>query len=103
MEFAKDKSKYDHDFPSTPKKFKYLVNYDKKEFVDKSKTPQDSYGSEMHPLPLLTCEGNGRGGGDFRGNEGELVGRWSRDTIGVSSKKTDIPKDFKEIKFDLSE
>lgn len=96
------KDKYNHTFPSTPKQYKYLINYDKKEFVDKSKVPSND-GWQIHPLPLLTCEGNGRGGGDFHGNEGELVGRWARDLIKVSSKKSDIPKGFKEIIFDLKE
>jgi hypothetical protein len=99
-----DKSVYDFDFGTAlPKRFKYLVNHDKKEFVDKTKTPLDSDGWQVHPLPLLTCEGNGRGGGDFRGDEKDLVGRWSRDVIGVTSKKSDIPKDFKEVLFDLVE
>ena len=42
---------------------RYLVNHDKKQFVDKTKVPTDSDGWKIHPLPLLTCEGNGRGGG----------------------------------------
>jgi hypothetical protein len=85
-----------------PKRYKYLINYDKKEFVDKSKVPTED-GWQIHPLPLLTCEGNGRGGGDFRGNSKGLVGRWARDVIGVGSKKSDIPKDFKEVMFNLTE
>lgn len=95
------KDKYSHNFPVTPKRFKYLVNYDKGEFVDKTKVP-DVDGWRIHPLPLLTCEGNGRGGGDFHG-ESDLIGRWSRDRIGVTSKKSDIPNTFKEIIFDLIE
>jgi hypothetical protein len=99
----KGKSKYDYNFKKiAPLKAKYLINYDKKEFVDKSKTPKDNDGWRIHPLPLLTCEGNGRGGGDFRG-ESELIGRWSRDKIGVVTRKADIPKDFKEVIFDLTE
>jgi len=104
--------KYKHDFKTAlPKRYKYLVNYDKGEFVDKSKVPVTEVTEwegkknewRIHPLPLLTCEGNGRGGGDFRGDGKNLLGRWSRDTIGVTSKKSDIPKDFKEINFDLKE
>lgn len=98
------KCKYDMNFKKvTPLSAKYLINFDKKEFVNKSKVPIDADGWQIHPLPLLTCEGNNRGGGDFRGDEKELVGRWSRDKIGVVSKKTDIPKDFKEVIFDLTE
>ena len=83
-------------------KAKYIVNHDKKQFVDKTKVPTDADGWRIHPLPLLTCEGNGRGGGDFRG-ESELVGSWARDIISVESKKADIPKDYTELIFDLVE
>ena len=94
---------YSHDFKCiAPLNYKYLINYDKKQFVDKSKTPKSNDGWQIHPLPLLTCEGNGRGGGDFHG-ESSLIGAWSRDKIGVVSKKSDIPKGFKEIIFDLAE
>lgn len=100
----KDKSKYDYKYKKiAPLQAKYLINYDKKEFVNKTKVPKDSEGWQIHPLPLLTCEGNGRGGGDFRGDEVKLIGRWSRDKIGVGTKKSEVPKDFKEIIFDLTE
>ena len=102
-EIPKDKSKYDYNYKKVaPLTAKYLINYDKKEFVNKTKVPKDSDGWQMHPLPILTCEGNGRGGGDFRG-ESKLIGSWSRDRIGVVTKKSDIPKDFKEVIFDLKE
>jgi hypothetical protein len=51
---------------------------------------------------LLTCEGNNRGGGDFRG-ESDLVGSWARDTISIESRKADIPKGYTELIFDLVE
>lgn len=85
-----------------PLNVKYLVNHTKQEFIDKSKTPKDADGWCIHPLPLMTCEGNGRGGGDFRG-ESKLVGIWARDIIGATTKKSDIPKGFKEIIFDLKD
>jgi hypothetical protein len=87
--------------PSTPVKYKYLINYDKKMFVDKTKVPNND-GWQIHPLPLLTCEGNGRGGGDYRGDD-SVVGSWSRDVIGISSLKKAIPKDFTELLFTLAE
>jgi hypothetical protein len=100
----KDKSKYDYKYKKiAPLQAKYLINYDKKEFVNKTKVPKDSDGWQIHPLPLLTCEGNGRGGGDFRRDEVKLIGCWSRDKIGVATKKSEVPKDFKEIIFDLTE
>jgi hypothetical protein len=81
-----------------PKKFIYVVNHTKKQYVDKTKVP-DSDGWKIHPLPLLTCEGNGRGGGDFRG-ESELVGSWARDVISIESR---IPAGYTELIFDLKE
>jgi len=105
-----NKNKYEHDYKEVaPLTAKYLVNHDKKEFVNKTKTPKDGNGWKIHPLPLLTCEGNGRGGGDFhintekkQGNV-ELIGTWARDRISVVSTKTEIPKDFTELIFDLVE
>jgi hypothetical protein len=49
----------------------------------------------------LTCEGNGRGGGDYRG-ESDLVGRWSRDLISVEPVLAEL-EGYKEITFDLIE
>jgi len=96
-------NKYEHDYKGVaPLKAKYLVNHDKQEFVDKTKVPKDKEGWQIHPLPLLTCEGNGRGGGDFRG-ENKLIGVWARNRISVVSKKSDIPKVFKELVFDVVE
>ena len=94
-----NKNKYEHDYKEVaPLTAKYLVNHDKQEFVDKTKTPKDSDGWAIHPLPILTCEGNLRGGGDYFSEKGkEFVGVWARNRIGVVSRKTDIPKDYKEI------
>ncbi len=78
--------------------FRYVINHSKKTFVDKFKVPNVD-GWRIHPLPLLTAEGNGRGGGDFIG-ESELVGSWSRDSISTSKRK---PKEYTELIFDLKE
>jgi hypothetical protein len=47
----------------------------------------------------LTCEGNGRGGGDFRG-ENDFVGTWARHSISVANT---VPKGFTEIVPDFKE
>jgi hypothetical protein len=52
---------------------------------------------KYHPLPLLTCEGNGRGGGDYRGDS-PLIGSWARDIISVEEVK---PEGFEELAFNL--
>ena len=75
---------------------RYVVNHSKKQFVDKYAVSEIANwkGAKIHPLPLLTCEGNGQGGGDFRGNN-KYIGTWARDIISVQNHK---PQGFKEIK-----
>lgn len=86
---------------TTLKESKYIINHDKKQFVDKTKVPTDKDGWGIHPLPLLTCNSNGLGGGDFRGEDAnKLVGKWAYDKISVDSKK---PKGYTELIFDLVE
>lgn len=90
----------------TDKETRFVVNHTKKEYVDKTKVPKDNDGWRIAPLPLLTCEGNGGGGGDFyivperqQGNT-SLIGTWARDYISIETEK---PKDYKELIFDLIE
>jgi len=77
--------------------YRYIVNHSKKQFVDKMACKCGEEGMKYHPLPLLTCEGNGRGGGDYRGDS-PLIGSWARDIISVEEV---APLDFEEIVFDL--
>lgn len=79
--------------------YRFVVNHSKKQFVDKTKV-REVDGFALHPLPLLTVEGNGRGGGDYgRGDTvSPLVGSWARDVISVEET---APPDFEEIIFDL--
>ena len=56
---------------------------------------------EIHPLPLLTCDGNGRGGGDFHG-ENEHVGAWAGDIISINFQEPDFSI-WKEIKPEFKE
>ena len=67
---------------------KWLLNHDKKVAVAIPVYIKGVW--QIHPLPLLTCEGNGRGGGDFRGTNPN-VGAWARDRISVSETR---PADF---------
>ncbi|WP_280248265.1 hypothetical protein [Nocardia abscessus] len=80
----------------------YVVNHDKRLYVDKSTVKPNSHGFRLHPLPILTAEGNGRGGGDlFPGNTSgnyELVGTWARDRISVSHTP---PEGYDELTFNL--
>jgi hypothetical protein len=69
----------------------YIVNHTMKLYVDKNLKFED----DIHPLSLLTAEGNGRGGGDYSGASENLVGTWARDVI--SLEKT-VPDGFVELK-----
>ena len=83
------------------KKYRYLVNHTQKVYVDKKGLPEDADGWCVHPLPLLTCEGDGSGGGDFTRDEDKRnpnVGKWARDLISV---ETQIPEGFTELKPDF--
>lgn len=84
------------------RRLRYVINHDKKQFVDKVKVPKTKWcGWKIHPLPLLTAEGNGRGGGDYRENDPNgLIGSWARDLISVDGSK---PQGYTEITFDLKE
>lgn len=76
------------------KEFRFIVNHTKKEFVDKQAVPSVD-GWQIHPLSLLTSQGNGRGGGDFRNDNNKFVGKWSADIISVEK---EAPQGYKEIK-----
>jgi hypothetical protein len=80
------------------KNLRYLKNLDTKEYINLTKVPvSDTWTNpdtgkkhqyRIHPLPLLTCEGNGQGGGDFRGEDkNNLVGKWARNRVVIQSHK----------------
>ena len=73
--------------------FQYIVNNTTKQFVDKRKAKKDKDGWQVHPLPLLTVEGNNRGGGDYR-LENKNIGIWARNEIYVSNTK---PQGYTEL------
>lgn len=82
-----------------PKTYKYILNHSKKLYVVIPK--QNEHYTVIHPLPLLTCESNGLGGGDyFSKKDGELVGSWKYDRISVGD---EIPSGFKELKVNFKE
>lgn len=74
----------------------FVNNHTKGVFLDCSKYYERSLrdGWCVHPLPLLTALGNGRGGGDYRGNDIERVGTWAWDEISVSGEPVN---GFKEV------
>lgn len=78
---------------------KFLINHTKKEFVDLSKYHTlctDADGWCIHPLPLLTAVGNGRGGGDYYSKFGEeYVGKWAFDLIEIDTLPPQLPNTCK--------
>lgn len=95
-------------FAVTAESHPFILNHDRKEYVDKRDVPfmESSWSHDMriHPLPLLTCEGNGLGGGDYRGDDDprHLIGSWARDRISVSA-NAPVGVGWNEIAFDLVE
>ena len=81
--------------------YRYIVNHTKKQYVDKNKMrAEPRFGLRVHPLSLLTAEGNGRGGGDYRGADERLVGAWARDVISVEK---EVPADYEELEVEFYE
>lgn len=83
-------------------KFVGAVNHDKKEFVVFPAYEEDKW--TIHPLPILSCDGNGRGGGDYKADESpneKLVGKWAYDTIALVTSLDDIPNDYTNIEWTL--
>ena len=103
-QLAKDKLKIVSEEKIDSRSFPFIVNHSKKIYVDKSRVPMCEGvmgGWKIHPLPLLTCEGCGNGGGDFYGKDpNKLIGSWARNIISVESVR---PTEFTEIIFDLIE
>lgn len=65
------------------KKYKYLCNHTLKVYLERPTSSPDDY--TINPLCLLTCEGNGRGGGDYHGQD-DAVGSWARHSLSYEEK-----------------
>lgn len=78
--------------------YKYIVNHTKKAYTIKPN--YNSRSLTINPLSLLTAEGNGRGGGDFRGQGEDKVGCWARDIISIES---EVPEGYLMEKFNFHE
>jgi hypothetical protein len=77
--------------------YHFILNHTKRLFVDKRKAPMSksgwSDGMTVHPLPLLTADGNGRGGGDYH-KDNHHVGTWAKHRISIAN---EVPKGYKEL------
>ena len=92
-DYTKEYRKLKVKIPNEMLQYKYLVNYTKRQYCI---IPEKKEGVwQVHPLPLLTCNGNGRGGGDYRLDD-ERVGTWAFNRIGITNDESEIVG-FKEI------
>lgn len=80
----------------------YLVNNTKEEYIDCSNYYQNNCMTGewcMHPLSILTCIGNGLGGGDYSNptddSTEEYIGYWAWDEISIEDLP---PTNYTEIK-----
>jgi hypothetical protein len=82
--------------------FKWLLNIDKCEYVNLSILPGED---PIHPLPLLTADSNGRGGGDYtRGAGMKYVGQWAGNNIGIAEEISGVLLNtWKELRPDFQE
>ena len=95
------RAKPELEYDTTENECGLLVNDDKKQFVNLWWLPTAG-GMRVNPLPLLTCEGNQRGGGDYYGLDENLVGSWARNFIrllpgGYDRKEALIKQGYTEI------
>ena len=77
---------------------KYLINHDTYEYVVIPKRSKED--SRVHPLPLLTCNGCGRGGGDYnppREYE-KYIGMWCGHHLSVANELPTNAILYKELK-----
>lgn len=84
---------------------KYIVNWTKKQYIDcdeykKEYTDQDGW--TIHPLPLLTAQGNGLGGGDYHESNIHYadVGIWAGHEISIEDS---APMDFEKVELGFKE
>ena len=86
----------------------YLLNCDQCQYIDLKAwmalngVEIELYNGEvieqcLHPLPILTAIGNGRGGGDYCSHNAEHVGDWAMNNIMFTT--SEPPADYKELDF----
>jgi hypothetical protein len=80
--------------------YRFIVNHDTKQYVDKGESRSGDSTYRIHPLPLLTVEGNGRGNGDYYGSSEDKVGIWARNTLSVEKEP---PQGYSELKLNFME
>ncbi len=84
--------------------YRYIINHSKSQYIDKGESQKKAYSDcPIHPLSIITSNGNGRGGGDFRTNDKlqeHFVGYWAGDIISVDNI---VDKSFIRIDIEFKE
>jgi hypothetical protein len=80
---------------------RYILNHDRRAYVDKATVLENGHRDRIHPLPVLTavdtrCCGELREGRTV--GDATLVGSWAGDRISLSG---NVPAGFELLKFDL--
>ena len=94
-DFSKKYKKLKASIPDEIHHYKYLINYTKKEYCIIPEKKENVW--QVHPLPLLTCNGNSLGGGDYMLSNDEYdykedsrIGSWAFNRIGITNDKREI-------------
>lgn len=90
---------YSSSHPFT-EKYPFIVNHSKRQAIHKGTVDPCKREFVIHPLSLLTAEGNGRGGGDYHGTNEALVGSWARDVISLEGT---VPAGYELISIEFQE
>ena len=70
-------------------KNKYLINHTQKLYIPLNDYCFESDKWIMYPVSLLCAVGNGLGGGDYRGNDRDFVGKYAFDEISIEDEVPD--------------
>ncbi|WP_406274969.1 hypothetical protein OH799_02170 [Nocardia sp. NBC_00881] len=79
---------------------RYLLNHDRRAFVDKATVLENETRHRIHPLPLLTAEPVPAADDRHTVGDHTLIGSWARALISV---RDTVPNGFEQLKFDLIE
>lgn len=78
---------------------RYIVNHSKNLYIDMEDIPnlEGEQDFRIHPLPILTSSGNGRGSGDYRDDDDTNVGSWAGDVISTEFIEPDGMEKYTEF------
>lgn len=86
--------------------YKYIYNHNKKQYIDLSHCPlawlykdkNQYFQVKVAPISLLLALGNGRGGGDYSGNNEAFIGAYLDDIQNLEITKEKLSNDFTEFR-----